>query len=650
MRKIVVAALVIIVAAFAAYTVVREPAVPPFGPAAAAEWPAYGGDPGGSRYSPLAQIAKDNVRGLRVAWTFHTGDVSDGSKWRNKSAFEATPIVVDGTMYVPSAFNRVIALDPATGVQKWAYDPKIDKNAPGGDGLICRGVSTWLDPDRSAGQPCRRRIYIATLDARLIALDAATGSPCADFGSAGQVRLGDDVGEKERGEYHITSPPAVVRDRVVVGSAIDDNGRVDMPRGVVRAFDARTGKLAWSWDPIPRRPTDPGRDTWAGDSANTTGAGNAWSILSADSQRDLVFIPTGSASVDHYGGERKGNNLFANSVVALRGSTGEMVWYFQTVHHDTWDYDVPSQPTLVEIKGHPAVVTATKTGMLFTFDRETGKPLFPVEERPVPQSDVPGEQLSPTQPFPTAPPPLVPHSLRASDAFGVAYFDRKGCAEKIKNSRNQGIFTPLSFQGSLDYPGIAGGTNWGSVAYDPQRSYVLVNSTRMPFVIGLAPRDKINEIHQQHPDAEIGRMRGTPYIMWREPLFSKLKLPCIQPPWGVLSAVDMTNGTIKWQVPLGTIRDLAPVPIPWKTGTPNMGGPIATAGGVIFIAAAMDNYLRAFDTDTGQELWKGRLPAGGQATPMTYSVNGKQYVVIAAGGHGKLGTKLGDSVVAFALQ
>lgn len=614
-----------------------------------AEWPAYGNDPGGSRYSPLNQIDKSNVSNLKVAWTLHTGDVSDGSRWRRKSAFEATPIMVDGTMYLPTPFNRVLAIDPVTGQQKWAYDPGIDKEVPGGDGFVCRGVSTWLDPARKSGEMCRRRIFVATLDARLIALDSATGAVCPDFGSAGQVALGKDVGEQERGEYHITSPPAVVGENVVVGSAIDDNGRVDMPRGVVRAYNARTGKLVWSFDPIPRRPGDPGRETWEGDSANKTGAGNAWSILSADNERDLVFIPTGSASVDHYGGERKGDNLFANSVVALKGSTGEMVWHFQTVHHDLWDYDVPSQPTLVNLQGKPAVISATKTGMLFVFHRETGAPVFPIVERPVPQSDVPGEQTSRTQPFPSAPPPLIPHKVDPEDAWGLTPFDRKGCREKIENTRNEGIFTPPSFKGTLEVPGIAGGVNWGSVSFDPQRNMAVVNASRLPFIVGLVPRDKFAEGRKLHPKAEWARMRGTPYVMWREPILSSLHLPCAAPPWGVLTGVDLASGLIKWQVPLGTIRDLAPVPLPITMGVPNMGGSIVTAGGVAFIAAALDNYLRAFDTDTGKELWRARLPAGAQATPMTYSINGKQYVVICAGGHGKMDNKLGDSVIAFTL-
>ncbi len=613
------------------------------------DWPLYEGQPGQSRYSELQQIDRGNVHALKIAWTFRTGDVSDGSRWRQKSAFEATPIVVDSTMYLPTPFDRVIALDPATGKQKWAYDPQIDRNVPGGDGFVCRGVASWLDSERAAGETCGRIIYIATLDARLIALDAATGRPCPEFGSNGQVRLGDNMGEHYRGEYHITSPPVVVRDVVVVGSAMDDNVRVDMPSGVVRAFNARTGALLWSWDPIPRHAGDPGRDTWNGDSANKTGAANAWSLMSGDSARDLVFVPTGSASVDHYGGERKGSDLFANSVVALRASTGKIAWYFQAVHHDTWDYDVPSQPSLMMLHDQPALVSAQKSGLIFTFNRETGQPLFPIEERHVPRSDVPGEQLSATQPFPTAPPPLFQGRITPQDAWGIAYFDKKGCAERIGKFRSEGLFTPLSLGGSIVSPGIGGGTNWGSVAYDPTRDYLLVNASKLPFVIGLAPRDKLAELRRREPKAEIGRMQGTPYVMWRDALLSEFGIPCVAPPWGLLTAIEMKSGTIKWQVPLGTIRDMTRVPLPIKTGTPNMGGPMVTAGGLTFIGAAMDNYLRAIDTATGEELWKGRLPAGGQATPMTYSIRGRQYIVIAAGGHGKLNTKLGDFVVAFAL-
>ena len=615
---------------------------------AVADWPSYGKDAGGTRHSPLAQITRDNVSGLKIAWTYRTGDVSDGSRWRQKSTFEATPILADGTLYFCTPFDRVIALDPESGAEKWAFDPKLAKDRPGGDGFVCRGVSTWVSPGE------RRRIFVATLDSRLIAIDAAIGKPCPGFGTNGEVNLSDGIKQMWPGEYHMTSPPAVIGDRIVVGSAINDNDRVDMPSGVVRAYDVRTGVLEWKWDPVPRDPSDPARVTWQGASADKTGAGNAWSLISADPERDLVFVPTGSASPDHYGGERKGDNLYANSIVALRASTGKVVWHFQVVHHDLWDYDVPAQPTLVNIRRDgreiPALVQATKRGSLFILNRETGEPLFPVEERPVPQSDVPGEQTSPTQPFPTLPPPLVPQKLTPDDAWGVTPWDRAGCRDQIASTRSEGIFTPPGFRPSIEYPGIAGGTNWGGVSVDPERGFALVNASRLAFLVLLIPRDRFaQESHQGK--GEFAPMKGTPYGMERRPLISKIGLPCTAPPWGTLSAVDLGTGAIKWQVPLGTTRDLAPLGIAVTTGTPNMGGPMTTGGGLTFIGAAMDNYLRAFDTETGKELWKGRLPAGGQATPMTYRVreNGKQYVVIAAGGHGKLGTKLGDSLIAFAL-
>lgn len=613
-----------------------------------ADWPSYGHDPGGSRHSPLTQITPANAGQLRIAWTYRTGDISDGHRWRQKSAFEATPILADGTLYFCTPFDRVIALDPETGAEKWAFDPQINKDMPGGDGFVCRGVSTWAAP----GEP--RRIFIATLDSRLIALNAATGKPAPDFGDHGQVSLLTGIQQLHGGEYHMTSPPAVIGGRVVVGSAIDDNDRVNMPSGVVRAYNVRSGKLEWAWDPIPRHSSDPGRATWYGDSADKTGAANAWSIISADPERDLVFIPTGSASPDHYGGERKGDNLFANSVVALRASTGKMVWHFQVVHHDLWDYDVPSQPTLVTIRRDgieiPALVQATKRGTLFILNRETGEPLFPVEERPAPQSDVPGEQTSPTQPFPTLPPPLVPQKLSPEDAWGLTPLDRAACRAQIANARSEGVFTPPGLKPSIYFPGIVGGTNWGSVSVDPERGVALVNTSRLAFVVQLIPRDEFQQARKSGK-GEFSRMAGTPYGMRREPLISKLGLPCNAPPWGALASVELATGRILWQAPLGTTRDMVPLGISFRWGTPNLGGPITTASGVTFIAAAMDNYLRAFDTATGRELWKGRLPAGGQATPMTYRMNetGKQFVVIAAGGHGKLGTKLGDSLVAFAL-
>jgi len=626
------------------------------------DWPAYGRDAGGSRYSPLAGINRSNVKKLKVAWTYRTGDVSDGSHTASKSTFEATPILVDGTLYLSTSFNRVIALNPETGTEKWSYDPKIDLAVHYDDGLTSRGVSTWLDPQRSAGQPpCRRRIFEAINDGRLIALDGATGTLCTDFGRGGVVDLTRGIRNFLPGRYHMTSPPAVIGNLLVVGSAIGDNNRVEEASGVVRAFDARTGQLRWSWDAIPRNQDDPARKTWAGDSASRTGAANVWSIISADTQRDLIFLPTSSPSPDYYGGERKGSNLYADSIVALRASTGKLVWHFQVVHHDLWDYDIPAEPALITVRKRgreiPAVAVATKMGNLFILERETGKPLFPVEERPVPQSAVAGEELSATQPFPVAPRPLVPQQkITPQDAWGITPAEREQCRERIKALRSDGIFTPPSLQGSLMYPGNIGGMHWGGTSFDPQRGLLITNTNRLAVVITLIPREGFNSEEQAewkslNPTATLSSQKGTPYILSRDYLLNERLIPCTPPPWGTLVAVDVATGAVRWEVPLGTMPELGSVPESSRWGSLNLGGSIVTAGGVVFIAAARDNYLRAFDIETGAELWKGELPASAQATPMTYVAKkgGKQYVLIAAGGHSGLHTKLGDYVVAFAL-
>ena len=631
----------------ATFLIAAITAARPASDAEIADWPFYGGDAGGARYSPLTQINKSNVTELKVAWEYHTGDISDGSDNRRKSEFETTPIVADGMMYFTTPFNRVVALDPDTGREKWSFDPKIDLHAGYSEGLVNRGVTLWIDAARGEGDTCHRRIFLATIDARLFALDAAAGTPCTDFGAGGQIDLTRGIANiTRRGEYEETSVPAMADDLVIVGSSIADNDRVDSPTGVVRAFDARTGSLRWSWNPIP-------------ESIAPTGAGNAWSTISVDNGRGLVFVPTTSPSPDYHGFKRPGDNKWADSVVALSAKTGGIVWGFQLVHHDLWDYDTAAQPVLAALRRDrdelPIVIAGNKTGNLYVLNRDTGAPVFGVEERPVPKSDAEGEEAAPTQPFPLAPPPLVPQRLAADDAWGPTPEDRNACRTAMERLRSEGIFTPPSVGGIIAFPGNLGGMNWSSGAFDPGQQVFVANVNIFPMEVHLIPRDQYQESEKAAKEgrfrAEVSPQHGTPYGMSRQLLMSPSGAPCNPPPWGSLVAVDLAKGTIRWNVPLGTTADLFPNALRVISGTPNLGGPIVTAAGLIFIASAMDNYLRAFDINTGAELWKGRLPAGGQATPMTYRLrgDGKQFVVIAAGGHGKIGTKLGDSLVAFAL-
>lgn len=627
---------------------------PPASVAEDTSWPAWGNDPGGSRYADVDQITPGNVGELAIAWTYRTGDLGEGYPSRERMAFEATPILLDGVLYLSTPYGQVHAVDAATGQGIWRFDAELPDDRRYGENTS-RGVSAWRDDRAAPGAPCAVRIFVGTLDARLIALDAASGEPCGDFGAGGTVDLNEGSRPRDRGDYLVTSPPAVWRDRVITGSAVGDNRAVDLELGIVRAFDARSGELLWSWDPIPRSPDNPVYDEWSESAARATGAANAWSVLSVDETRGLVFVPVGSASPDFYGGERPGDNRHADSLVALDAASGEVRWAQQLVHHDLWDYDVPAQPVLMELERDgaaiPAVVQATKMGMLFVFHRETGEPLFDVEERPVPQGAVAGEALSATQPF-TALPPLVDHGpLGPEDAWGLTFWDRGICAELFERYRSDGIYTPPTTQGTILWPGYSGGSNWGSVSVDPARQLIIANVNHLPFVVQLIERDDFGALRDsgRHPDSEFARQTGTPYGMRRELITSPLGVPCTAPPWGTLAAMDLRNGEIAWQVPLGTSRDLAPWPFWYIDGVPNLGGSVVTAAGLVFIGAAADDYLRAFDVTTGDELWRGRLPAGGQATPMTYRVAGRQYVVIAAGGHGGGGTTRGDYVVAFAL-
>ena len=622
---------------------------------AGGEWPVYGRDLHGTRYAPLSRIDRSNVARLTVAWTYRTGETGPEFRSRSEPAVEATPIMLGGMLYVSTPFGRVMALDPATGAERWVFDARIDRNVGYGD-FTNRGVTGWVDSAAAPDAPCRARVFLGTIDARLIALDARTGRPCAGFGTDGTVDLtrGLRVAPFEAGAYEQTSPPLVVHGLVVVGSAIADNSRLAPASGEVRAFDARTGALRWAWDPIPQDPADPASVTWSGASASRTGAANVWSIMTADPERGLVFAPTSSPAPDYYGGERLGDNRYANSLVALRAATGEVVWHFQTVHHDLWDYDVAAPTALVTAvrdgRSIPAVAQISKTGMLYVLRRDTGEPIFGIEERPVPASTIPGEEASPTQPFTTEIAPLSPHRFTIDDVWGPSPDAVAACRAMVEGLRSEGIFTPPSREGTVVTPSNIGGGHWGGLAFDPARGLVIVPVNRVAAMVQLLPGDSVDRrAAQRESDAarmgyEYNRMVGTPYLMRRRFLMAN-GMPCTPPPFGALVAVSLRTGEKVWDVPLG---QPSPDPaLPPGLGSPNLGGPIVTAGGLVFIGGTLDRAIRAYDVETGRELWKAQLPAGARATPMTYEFAGHQYVVIAAGGGDLFGA--GDAFVAFAL-
>ena len=527
--------------------------------------------------------------------------------------------MLDGTMYLSTPLGKVIALDPVSGRERWTFDARVDPGARFGD-FATRGVSAWRD-----------RLIVVTVDGRMMALDARSGQRINDFGQAGVVSLRAGLRNSPATftEYEVTSPPAIVNDIIVVGSAVADNGRTDAASGEVRGFDARTGALRWTWDPIPDDPSDPAHGTWEGPNARRTGAANAWSVIAADPARDMVYVPTSSASPDYYGGERLGDNRYANSVVALRASTGAVVWHFQTVHHDLWDYDNASPPLLATVRGQPAVILATKTGMLFVLHRDTGVPIFPVEERRVPASTVPGERAALTQPFSSLP-ALSPHAF--DDATLPA-----ACREMTRGLRNEGIFTPPSLEGTLVMPSNIGGAHWGGLTFDPVRQLAIVPVNMLAARVQLIRAEGANLDSLREERSRMGyedtRMRGTPYIMRRKILFVPPDTACTPGPPGALVAIDLRTGTTAWATPL----------------PPQLGGPISTASGVVFMAATIDGKFRAFDAQTGRVLWTADLPGGGKATPMTYlGADGPQYVTIAAGGDGET-WRASDAIVTFAL-
>lgn len=621
------------------------------------DWAAYGRSWRGNRWSPLTQLTPANVSKLQVAWTMRTGDRKrDGDP--NEITYEVTPIKVGDTLYLCTPHNHVLALDAETGRVRWRFDPHIEVTG-NMQHLTCRGVSYHAAVPGAVGD-CLERIFTATNDARLIALDARTGRPCRSFGQGGQVNLRPAA--YPLGWYQFTSPPLVTRGLAVVAGAIYDNASTTMPSGVIRAFDAMTGRLVWNFDPGNPTSTKP---ISAGE-RYVASTPNSWSSSAADEALGLIYVPMGNGAVDQWGGNRSPmTERYTSSILALDAATGRERWVFQTVHHDLWDMDVPAQPALVDIdlpgRGRvPALVQVTKTGNIFVLDRRTGVPVHAVTEHRVPGGPAPGDRLSPTQPFSRV--SLMPERpLREADMWGATPFDQLFCRIRFRQLRYEGPFTPPSIRGTLVYPGNFGIIDWGGVAIDPVRQIAFANPDYMAFVDRLVPRPRAGQVgpgptggsdleggsqeHGLNPNA------GAPFAVYLNPFLSPLGLPCQAPPWGYVAGVDLVSGDTVWRHPNGTIRDQSPVPLPFRMGVPSLGGPIATAGGIAFLTSTLDYYVRGYDVATGEQLWQARLPAGAQATPMTYrsAVSGRQFLVVVAGGHGSLGTKMGDHVIAYAL-
>lgn len=635
------------------------------GPASAAdgEWRYYGSDPGGQRFSTLKQLTPENVAGLERAWVYRTqqgGPPIPG--------LQVTPLMVGGNLYICTPYNVVISLDAESGKERWRFDPSNENSKP----RSCRGVAYYeapgvAEPGEGPGEEavesaCTARIITATGDAKLRAIDAETGKPCEDFGESGTVDLTAGMGEVRSGYYYVTSAPTIVRGKVVLGGWVSDNQYVGEPSGVIRAFDAVTGGFAWAWD--MDRPGEHG-EPGPGESYSR-GTPNSWAPMSADEALGLVYLPTGNATPDYWGGHRSAESeKYSTSVVALDAESGEPRWVFQTLHHDVWDYDVGSQPTLVdlEINGEvvPALVQPTKHGEIFLLDRRTGRPLAAVEEKPVPQGAADGDWLSPTQPFSTGMPDLADWTLSESDMWGLTPIDQLWCRIKFRQARYEGRFTPPGTAPTITFPGYMGGMEWGGVAVDPNRKLMVVNWSRVGNYTRLIPRREADAMGVKAAAEHISgvgepsAMEGTPFAVATSAFLSPLGLPCNAPPYGLLTAIDLNSRKIVWSRPLGTVRDTGPygMPslLPLPVGVPNVGGSVITDSGLVFIAATMEHALRAVDLNTGKTLWKARLPAPGHATPMTYisPKSGRQFVIVAAGGHGAMGGKLGDHIIAYSL-
>ncbi|TDN48037.1 quinoprotein glucose dehydrogenase [Buttiauxella sp. JUb87] len=622
-----------------------------------ADWPAYGRNQEGQRYSPLKQINDKNVGQLKEAWTFQTGDVkrpTDPGEITN----EVTPIKVRDTLYLCTAHQQLFALDAATGKQKWKFDPRLDTN-PSFQHVTCRGVSyheaTADNASADAVSDCPRRIILPVNDGRLFAINADNGQLCESFANKGILNLQTNMPVTTPGMYEPTSPPIITDKVIVIAGAVTDNYSTREPSGVIRGFDVNSGKLLWAFDPGAKDP-----NTIPGDEHHfSLNSPNSWAPAAYDAKLDLVYLPMGVTTPDIWGGNRTPEQeRFASSIVALNATTGKLVWSYQTVHHDLWDMDMPSQPTLADItvKGEtvPVIYAPAKTGNIFVLDRRDGKLVVPAPEKPVPQGAAKGDYVTPTQPFSDL--SFRPKKdLSGADMWGATLYDQMVCRIIFHNLRYEGIFTPPSEQGTLVFPGNLGMFEWGGISVDPNRQVAIANPMALPFVSKLMPRGPGNPMEPPKDakgsgsESGIQPQYGVPFGVTLNPFLSPFGLPCKQPAWGYISAVDLKTNEVVWKKRIGTVRDSSPLPLPFKMGMPMLGGPISTAGNVLFIGATADNYLRAYNMSNGEKLWEARLPAGGQATPMTYEVNGKQYVVISAGGHGSFGTKMGDYIVAYAL-
>ncbi|MCJ8148224.1 glucose/quinate/shikimate family membrane-bound PQQ-dependent dehydrogenase [Shinella sedimenti] len=614
----------------------------------AGEWHQYGRTPFGQRYSPLDQINTDNVNTMKVAWQYQTGDVKLPDDV-GETTYQVTPLKIGDTLYMCTPHNWAIAIDAATGKEKWKYDSNSGMNSDR-QHQTCRGVTYYADPVATAGTTCATRVYLPTSDARLIALDAETGDVCTSFAENGVLRLEQGMPYNPAGYYYSTSPPVITDEKIIIGGAVNDNYSIHSQSGVIRAFDVKTGALIWNWDsgnPDVTTPLPEGQ-------VYTVNSPNSWSVFSYDDALGLVYIPLGNRVPDQLGmGRSEHVEKYSSSIVALDIKTGAVRWVRQTVHHDLWDMDVPAQPALIDITKDgatiPALVGPTKQGDIYVLDRRNGDPLIGIKEIPAPTGAIPEDFTAPTQPISDltfSPPPLTEKNM-----WGISMFDQLKCRIDFLSLKYEGRYTPPSLQGTLVYPGNFGTFNWGSVAVDPERQVMFGMPTYLAFTSRLVPRDQIPPKGEDEKASEQGlnRNEGAPYGVFMGPFLGPLGIPCQAPPWGYVAGADLASGKIAYKHKNGTVMDMTPLPLPFKVGVPGIGGPIITKGGVAFLGAAVDDYIRAYDVTTGRELWEGRLPAGGQATPMTYTVGEKQYVLIVAGGHGSVGTKPGDYVIAYTL-